>query len=815
MSKENYIDMPVPIVPIDYTNIIEDFFDSNINYVKNLQNQILNRNDSFPYIQLRLVDIMIFDERLYKYIKMNPEKAIEYIRKVLLNKAKLSAELNDFLMEKERCRFESINLSFDLEEVKEDIPLYDNFSLGTKPFVDKLIRIRARFLELKIFRDNVATKISYECVLCGKVFEIVQFKGKRGKYRVPNFCIERNCKAKGFRDFKVKGIVEYNEVGYFRIGEIDFSKQNEKECYTFCAYDYFSKKAQDMNVNDIIEIIGIIELDYSDIGTRTEDQKIHEIIKVIDFTPIELKTTDSAIIKELYKIFKKDANYHHQILDSIHPITRGIYTFRIFKLINLLSICSADSWDTVIKNRCSINFIVGSNPSLFKGSIVSEFRGILGANNVGRLSGQDSTPKAFVPTSQRGKDSDFQVRFGSFAYYHRRFLVVDESQAMLGNKELRKPIKYLEEGYIDRGSDGTVLHAEAKLSVGFLMNYVNEEQDEGYNYGDTLRNNLGGIEGSTLQRLDLHYAMHNPPTQITDILEKRMFRKDDRDISVDIIYNYINEVKRIYPIQKISKSMEDKIIAYMRLLRTKRDIKRQNIRESRTLIRLLCGISAIRLKTEIDESDLVYLQKHLVNLMIPFFESKSIRKLKLIRLDMNEVYQNTVKLLAEIRDEIPIYEHISLIRHFLKSHYFPGRVSSPKKELISREILDEAISDSNDSVTTIDDYMPSEANLSNYKYRGLFENKENMKYIESIGYVIGKKKDNKTYFIKINYLNGIVLNRVKEIFKDNKNKQIYYDGVIQVLGVDVPYERDLIIKSIKYHIKNKNLMSSGEKISFV
>ena len=94
---------------------------------------------------------------------------------------------------------------------------------------------------------------------------------------------------------------------------------------------------------------------------------------------------------------------------------------------------------------------------------------------MGRISGQDNTPKAFIPTSQRGKDSNFQIRYGAFAYNNKKYLVVDEAQHMLGSKELRQPIKYLEDGYIDRGSDGTVLHAEAKLSVGFLMNYINEE----------------------------------------------------------------------------------------------------------------------------------------------------------------------------------------------------------------------------------------------------------------------------------------------------------------------------------------------------
>ena len=775
--------------------IIKAFFDSNMNYIKNLRDQILNDNKPYPYIKLKLKDVMVFNENLYRYIKKDPKNAIEDICEILLSKARLNREVNDFLNEKERCRFEAINLSFDLDEIRENIPEYTNFSLGTKHFVGKLTRIIARFLDLKIYRENIATLISYQCLVCGTDFEMIQFRGRRGKYKVPRFCINKRCKAKGYGDFRVKNIAKYQEMGSFRIGEIDFSKQNEKDCYTFVDFDYFSRKAQDINLNDIIEIIGIIMLDPSDVGTRIENQKIHEFIKVIDFTPIELKTTDPAIIKKLYENFKKDPNYHHQILDSIHPLTKGIYTFQIFKLLNLLSIISGDSWDTIIKNRCSINFIVGSIPSLFKGSIVSEFRGILGASNVGRMSGQDSTPKAFIPTSQRGKDSDFQIRYGAFAYYNRRFLVVDESHHMLGSKALRQPIKYLEDGYIDRGSDGTVLHAECKLSVGFLLNYVNEEQNEGYDFKSSLRENLCDIEESTLQRIDLHYTIHNLPIQIMDVLERRMFRKSEGDIGVDKIYNYINEVKRIYPIQKIPKSMENKIIEYIKFLRTIRGINRQNIRESRNLVKLICGVSAIRLKTEVDKSDLEYIQKHLVNLMIPFFEYDEIRELKLKQLNMNEVYQNTIKLLTEIHDSIPIYEHISLIRQFLEAHYFP--YPDP-------EIRDPAIT------SKINKYMPEKTGLGeNSKYRVLFENKKNVRYIESIGYVIGKK-DNRTYFIKKNYLNefmlkesrkkmkigeeNAIIKRIEEIFEANKFKALEEKSIRQQLE----FREELIEKAFDY-----------------
>lgn len=768
-------------------NIIEDFFNSNRSYIEALRQQIVIHDKPYPYICLKLKDIMKFNEKLYNYIKKNPENAIEDICEKLLDKARFDRDVNEFLKKKDTCKFEAINLSFDLEEIEDSMPLYDNFSLGTKPYIEKLIRIRARFLDLKIFRENIATLITYTCSVCGTDFDILQFRGRKGKYRVPKFCINMRCKAKGYNDFRVKEIKEYHEMGTFRIGEIDFSKQNEKECYTFLDFDYFSGKTQEINLNDIIEIIGIIKLDPSEIGTRKEEQKVHEFIKVIDFNPIELKIIDPAIIKELYEQFKNDRNYHHQIMDSIHPLTRGIHAYRIFKIINLLGIISSDSWDTLIKNRCSINFIVGSKPALFKGSITSEFRNILGANNVGRISGQDSTPMAFLPTSQRSKEKDFQIRYGAFAYYNKKFLVVDESAKMLGDKALRSPIKNLEDGYISKGSDGTVLHAECKLSVGWLMNYQNKEQDgdagEGYDYNFPLRENLGKIEESTLQRIDLHYTIPNLPTQIEEILEKRLFNKDEGNIDEKMIYNYINEVKRIYPIQKISIPMEKKLREYIKLLRAKRDIKRGNVREFRTLIKLVCGISAMRLKREIDESDLEYLQKYLVNLMIPFFEYNEIRRLKLNHLDMNEIFQDTFNLLTEIHESIPIREHISIIRQFLEAHYFPDSngnnnpyYSNGQKAFMDRVFI------KNSSNNGIDDYMPEKLNLENAKYRSLYESEKIKEFIEKVGYII-TKKGRATYYIKKSLFKEKLLKEIKQIGEEVESP-IEIDWLMDELRLD-------------------------------
>jgi phage anti-repressor protein len=280
-----------------------------------------------------------------------------------------------------------------------------------------------------------------------------------------------------------------------------------------------------------------------------------------------------------------------------------------------------------------------------------------------------------------------------------------------------------------------------------------------------------------------------------DVLERRMFRKNDGDIDVEVVYNYIKEAKRIFPIQKIPKSMENKLIEYIKLLRTIRGINRQNIREFRTLVRLICGISAIRLKTEVDESDLEYLQKHLVNLMIPFFEYDKIRELKAKQIDMNEVYQNTIKLLSEVREIIPIHEHISLIRHFLEDHYFPYPDSQIRDPVIAAKI---------------NEYMPSETGLNkNQKYRTLLENKENIAFVDRIGYIIGKK-DNKKHFFKKKWGYQVILDDLKEIYHDNENSPCEKDSLIQVLEFKTDFDKDIIDQALNFHIQNKNLIKTKE-----
>jgi len=764
-----------------------------------LEKQIAFENLPYPVITIKLKDILQFDEDLFQYALKDTENFLEDFEERLLEKVKYKGNTEKFLKDL-RCQFEKIHLIFDVQGVEDMIPVYDNFSLGTKGYVYKLVRVVARFLELDLFRENVASKVKFECKLCGSKFEVLQFKEIKGKYTYPNFCInQKSCKAKAKNDFRVIRSEDYHEVGYFRIGGIDFSKQLEKECYTFYDYDYFVKKKENINFNDIVEVVGLIKLDYSDLGTRKENQVIREYVQVIDFNPIELKTTDPSIIEDLVNCFKEDKNYHIKLVDDIHYLTRGIYTYRILKMIYILSYISSDSWDTITKNRCSINTIVGSIPSQYKSTVKLELQKILGVNNIGTISGQDNTPKAFIPTSQRGKEKDFEVRYGALAYHYKKLLFIDEAQYMLSNPELAKPIKYLEDGFIDRGSDGTILYAPAILSVCFLMNYLSNKEDEGYDHSKTLKENLLLGSDSILQRIDLHYAMLDLPPLLNDVVELRLLKRETPSFDSNRIYNYLNEAKRLFPLQKIPDKMNLKILSFIKLLRATRGTKKQNARELRTLIRLVCGISALRLKTEVDISDLQYVKAHFIDLMIPFYDSKKVREIKLEEIDLDDLFQDTLELLTELKNCISLSDHISVMKQLVGNHFTTGCAPYDLRDMLRS-------GESNGKKQLLKFMLEDKYSTDNKQYRKLYESETNREFIEKIGYTIAKKS-NKVHYVKRSHLVKKILGEIKEVI-ETEQESIEREWILREMAFDYSVKPELLETILNELIESNNLVES-------
>ncbi len=789
-------------------------------YVERLRHQVTYQNISYPFVELNLAEIMFFDDDLLNYILKEPEKAINDIEQYFLAEAKQHADFAKFLTNP-RCMFKQIHLAFNIEGVESLIPIYEHFTLGTRIYKGILLRIRALFSSLLLEKETVATKLEFECFF-GHKFQHPQFRSIRGKYRFPSFCMSKGCKAKAKRDFRIVQNVEEFERGYFRIHERDIT-QLELDCYTFLNYNYFSEKVKNLNINDEIEILGIIKDDYSDLQSSKDNQQIREYIEIIDFHAIHLKKTDPDIVKNLYEEFKKNPNYHHEIMDSIHPYSRGFYEFFIVKLIVLLGLGTADSWDSTIENRNTNNAIIGSTGGQLKGSILRAFQSIMGINQCGIVSGQDTTRAGLIPTSQRGNEKEALIlRYGALAFYNRWLLSIDEAQYMIRKKEVFSKTKYLEDGFIDRAMDGGTVNAECKLTLLLLMNYTfNKDENEEYDYDLTLIANLKYISSSELQRFDIHYAIPTLPDIFVKVLEHRVFNKSFTPIETNIIFNYIMEFRRIIKngvkLDKIENAIED----YIEELRSNREGRRStNIREFRILIKLIAGVAAMRLKEEADLSDLAYIKKHLVNYMIPFFDSDNVRSMRTI--SVKEIYQRVVKLLSEIKPIIHISLIIEMMQQQLKAFYFP-RLLNNEDKIVSNEfngalfkLLNPALEGKTEKELKEkylqyigDEFKDDKQNrpdltLQNHQFRKEYEDPENTKFVESLGY-IKAKVNNKSALIKKTWLVEVIRNRVIQGYKDAKYKPMKRSGLMQLLDFEYSYDAETVNLMIDEIIKDGTL----------
>ena len=164
------------------------------------------------------------------------------------------------------------------------------------------------------------------------------------------------------------------------------------------------------------------------------------------------------------------------------------------------------------------------------------------------------------------------------------------------------------------------------------------------------------------------------------------------------------------------------------------------MRDTNILKRTLKFVSAIHLKNEIDILDLEYLEKHLINTIIPFRNNKFLNENRLI--DINEVFKRTFSYLSELHQEFSIKEHIKAIRDFLGKHYFSHNTEIDKLFLGENSEIENVIN------PDVDSYISAKLNLENYEYRKLIDDKEILKFIKDLDHEI-IIKDNKTYFKKI------------------------------------------------------------------
>ncbi len=735
MSKESNKGMPKSSVPIDYNKIIEDFFRTSKfekKYIKPIINRILSGDlvNYVPELRLELKDL---DNELIERFRKEPKKFIDNFKTGLYDRLSFDPDVKD-LFERFEVKSEDLHIIPDAIDIESLIPEVIDSSRDWKKHRGKICNFIVRKTNIGLERSNEFSKMVFQCLFCGDEFDTIPtYRKTREKYRLPNFCMNPRCKGrKNKYDFRlIEEKCEIFEIRKFNIEDIDINKEiEEKKCIIRENISYFIEKAKGINLNEEIEVLGILQIDTADIYSNRDDPEILYYIEVLDVKPRESKIIDERIVKELYNQLEKDPQYCNDLIDSIHPYSKGIYDYFPTKLLMSLSFITCDSWDENENKRNSLNSIIGGHKGSLKTRIGRAFQEILGQNMFGIIYGSNTTAKGLIPTAQRNnQEKNLVKRYGALAYYNKKTLLIDESQYL--KEDALECLKYLDDGKIARALDGTVINAPAKESVILSLNYKTE--NESYDYSKPLIKNIGFPEDqlSILDRFDLHYAVPKLKKIINRILFRRNFKSINNIESKERIYNYVFEAKRLYSEGIIiSQDLIDVIEKLNnQFFQEKKLGEIITPRESIIITKIVKGISALRLKKEVDDSDIEYLKKHLINTIIPFQEKDLLFEIRVF--DMNEIFRKTFVLLSELHTEIPISEHIDFIRDFLESHYFPYHDPVIKDPVITNRI---------------DKYMPSENNLSNNTYRGLLENKENIKYIESIGYVVGVK-GNKTHFL--------------------------------------------------------------------
>ncbi len=798
-SNENIKDMPKPSKPIGYKKIIEDFFRTSKyekKYLIPLEKRIIK--DGLKYIPEIRIELKDLGKILLKLFQENIDSFLDYFKEVLYERLKFFPEINEIL-KKFNIMPENLHIIFDCVDLELLIPEINDTSIDLTEYRGKLCRFIGRYLNIGLDSLTEFRKMVFQCQICSSEFETIPiYRKTREKYQTPTFCINPRCKAKSKRDFRlIREKCETFEKRIFTIGDIDINKTiDERKCVILNDITYFIEKVKSINLNEVIEVLGILHIDTADIFSNKDEHEIFYYIEVLDIQPKESKIIDKNIIKELKNQIKKEPDYCNEIVDSIHPYSKGIYDYFPIKLISCLAFITCDSWNEKENIRNSLNGIIGGHTGTLKSRIGLACQDILGHSSFVIIYGGNTTAKGLIPTAQRNnQEKNLVKRFGAFAYCNKKVLLVNEGHYL--KDDAWECFKYLDDGVIIRALDGTMINVSAKESVLVFLNYKTE--NETYDYSKNLIENIGipKEQLSILERFDLHYSIPNLKRRINRILYRRSFRQINNVESKERIYNYLFEAKRLYEEGIIISQNLIKVIEELNnnMFQEKKIDKIISPREPIILTKIIKSISALRFKKEVDDSDIEYLKKHLINTIIPFQNNDFVEKIRII--DTNEIFRKTIALLSELHTEIPISMHIDFMREFLESHYFPYH---------DFQIEDPAITNK------INEYMPEETSLEkNNKYRVLLEDSENIKYIEKLDYNIGIK-NNKTHFINKKFLNDIILNRIKEILKDNKNRPIEIDGIIQVLEFDMPYKRDLIINSINYHIKNKYLTKTKENL---
>lgn len=710
---------------------------------------------------------------------------------------------NKIDLRKQKIRSRNIHLIYQNLDDFIFLKKRDSIQKDVSRRVAKFIKFIDYFGDFMLQKETYAKKIVYKCLSC---FSEITVKQKPFEdLRFPDGCIRPKCSNHNKTTKKYyEELQDKSKIREIRTFNLIDDNQNTIKCVIFSGCDYFDKVIKNKNIQtrQLIEVIGILWT-YKDEKDLKNRRKYY--IEVNNLKPAtEIFEIDETIIKEIKYRLSLDNTYFEKIIDDTNPLTRGIYEFLIVKELNTFLYETSDSWDEKAKFRQSLNAIYGGPPGNYKSSTIRMFQEIVGANNFGSLKGGDITDAGLVPTTQR-TDKDMVRRLGALSYYNRKVLFIDEAQDM--KTKARRDLKHLEDGFIPKSSDGEIINAPCKLSVGLGMNLMSI--DNLYDTSKTLCENINFPEDekAILERFDCFYAIPEQTPLTEKVIFERLMRGGvERNIPVNYIFNYMTEIKRIYS-EGITDSPElietFRKLYYSFLKRgSKAKLKSREINSLRKIIRAVAGL---RLKSVSDVSDLEYVRKHLLHIMIPLRGSKIFLK-KERTIDIEEVYMRTLILLMELSDFIFIEEHINEIRIFLQNHYFSEDAGGWLEEVLTQQKIENRLN------PEINEYMPSDTGLNlNTKYRTILEKKETNDFINSNGFIV-KVYKKKTCFVKTEYIDKI-LEKIRQLIIASNYEPVELKEITD--GLDLIFNKALVRGVINEAVKNEVLKITKEKKIFI
>lgn len=182
---------PSPGIPINKIQRFEDFyrlFQEKPGFYK-YQDKI---NDAFSKSDNTLIilyeDLLAFDSQIADMLKNDPEALIEDAVEAFKNVLKYQAG-----------KLEDQNYFVRITTKDDKSPLTIPLRGLRAKNIDKLVWSKGILVRISAIRPKLI-KATFECNICGAQFEIIQLSSK---IMLPNFCVNKRCKAKSQADFRL------------------------------------------------------------------------------------------------------------------------------------------------------------------------------------------------------------------------------------------------------------------------------------------------------------------------------------------------------------------------------------------------------------------------------------------------------------------------------------------------------------------------------------------------------------------------------------------------------------------------------------